>query len=630
MRLTVAALIVSAAPGFTVHASGQTPSGSAPTTVPSDQTASLPETIVTAGRIPTPADEFAGSVSLFGARDIEDHQDQTLADVLQRSPGIDVRESGGLGGQTSIFTRGTESSHTLILVDGVEVNDPVNPNGSPFLAHLTTDQIDRIEVLRGPQSPRYGSDAIGGVINVTTKKGEGAPSFSFAAEAGSFQTFREQARFSMGESPFSFSMSASRTDREGFSARTNNTERDAYRNTTVATRFGYQPFEKFGVDFALRYVDAARELDSAAPFDTDETESDQFLFSATPRLTLFDGAWKHTLQFSLHDVGRDTDGSFPSQNDGLVFNVDYQNDFELSDQNTLTLGAEFEHEDAIGRSTNGEFDANTQIWSVYLRDRFQLTDRLGGSAGVRLDDHEGFGSKVTWQTAAHYQVATTGTRLRASAGTGFNAPSLAQLFDNRSFGFIPPTNNQQLAPEESFGFDVGVEQQLGDEGWTAGITFFQNKIDNLITSVPPTFSLRNVESARTRGIEAIVETRFTENVAATLHYTYTDTEALGGGGPLNAGDRLRQRALHNGGLDVTWHSADDRAQATLAVNYAADGVGLEDHVLVDLSGSYEVTEHLELFGRGENLLDQDFNDPTGFVEFETANISGFGGLRVRF
>lgn len=276
------------------------------------------EVTVTATRIEAPVNEVSSSVTIITANDIEKKQQYSVAEVLRGLPSIDVVNSGGPGRTTSVFIRGAKSEHTLVLIDGIEAGDAMSTGRSFDFSTLQADNIERIEIIRGPQGTLYGSDAIGGVINIITKKGKGSPGGFVSAEAGSFNTFEARAGLSGGTPAFNYSLGISRLDTDGFSVaneKDGNTEDDGYANTTLSARLGGRPVEDLDIDLTLRYIDADTDLDACGGAGCDDLDytsnSKQFLGGVHARLSLLDDAWVQRLGLALTDQERRySDGSF--------------------------------------------------------------------------------------------------------------------------------------------------------------------------------------------------------------------------------------------------------------------------------------------------------------------------------
>jgi len=610
--------------------------------------------VVTATRLETPARRVGSSITVITRREIEQKKAPTVLELLRTVPGLDVVRSGPAGGQSSVFLRGAKSEHTLVLVDGVEMNDPITPGRSFDWAHLTTDNVERIEVLRGPQSTLYGSDAIGGVINIITRKGKGKPRVTITAEAGSRHTFRESLSV-LGSTPvFRYAISTSRFQTDGISAaerRDGNREKDGYRNTTCSARLGFTPAENFDVDLIFRRMRGKADLDNFGGPGGDDpnytSDTRQHFVRAQGRLRLLGGDWVQKFGLSLSDHHRTTrnnpDAAHPldlerSAYDGQIVRFDWQHDFRLHDTNTLTVGFETERESGKSRYHSdgawGPYDSafprkTARTDSIYVQDAIALFDRFFATVGLRYDHHEQFGSQLTWRVAPTLVFPETGTRIKGSVGTGFKAPTLFQLYD-------PLYGNPALRPEKSRGCDFGVEQDLFGGMVTLDATCFRNKFDDLIDFVFAGWSgsYQNVSKAESKGVELGATVRPTDNLTLRATYTYTHTEDKA------TGLQLLRRPKHKAGLEVNW-----RVLKTTNVHLSAAYIGprkdlffdnttftssrvtLGSYVLVNLAVSHDVTKNIQVYGRIENLLDQHYQEVKGYG---APGIGFFGGVRGTF
>ncbi|MBM4033194.1 MAG: TonB-dependent receptor [Planctomycetes bacterium] len=603
------------------------------------------EVVVTATRIETPYEQVGSSVTVISRQEIERRRQTMVAELLRAVPGLDVVRTGTKGGETAVFIRGAKSDHTLVLIDGVEMNDPMSPGRSFDWAHLTTDNVERIEVIRGPQSTVYGSDAIGGVINIITRRGKGPPTVTLTSEAGSHYTFREGLSV-LGATPlFNYAVAASRFDTKGISSAARedgNFEHDGYRNTTFSAKLGFNPAENFAVDIIARCIDTWAELDNSFGVMDDPNytaRTRQHFLRAQGRLTLFDGLWEQRFGVSYTDhhrayrnrpdpahVGEFERGSF----DGDILRFDWQHNLHLSETNTLTFGFETEEERGKSRyasqwgpSPFPEESARTN--SFYVQDQFSIGDRFFAVVGARYDDHERFGSKWTYRAAPTYIIKETGTRLKASYGTGFKAPSLFQLY-------APFFGNPNLQPEESKGWDLGAEQQLLGGLLTLDATYFRNKFKNLIDYSFVTSSYFNVGEAEAKGVELGATVRPCDNLFIRASYTHTDTEDKA------TGQKLLRRPEHKAALEANYRLLK-RTNLNLSAAYVgrrkdidargwpATRVTLDDYLLVNLAVSHDINDNVQVFGRIENLLDAHYHEVTGYGAL---GIGFFVGLRATF
>ena len=488
--------------------------------------------VVTATRVATPMSEVGSSVTLISREQIESRQAEYVHEVLRGVPGLDVVRQGGPGQQTSVFLRGANSTHTLVLIDGIEINDPANPGRSFDFANLPVDNVERIEIVRGPGSTLYGSDAMGGVIHIITRKGSGKPVFTLAAEAGSFRTHTGKLALRGGTGRFNYSLAGSYLSSQGISAadqKFGNDEKDGYDRKAFSARLGLNATDALVFDVFYHYLDAESELDTfGGPYGDDPNNtfnSRSNYFRTQANLSLFGGYWEQTLGFSLADYERsnsdDPDSDHPfdatrTHYDSRLYKGDWQHNLAISPASMLTLGVEYQEEKASSSdersfldyysgqpatSSNSFPEKSANTTGYYLQNQLQLGENLVATAGLRLDDHSRFGSHETWRLTASYLVPATGTRFKATYGTAFKAPTLAQLYENSAW----VVGNPDLDPEKSRGWDAGFEQSLWQERITIGATWFENRFTKLINTLwnPETFKYEyeNVDKARTKGLE---------------------------------------------------------------------------------------------------------------------------------
>jgi vitamin B12 transporter len=606
----------------------------------------LPPVVVTATRIATPVDQVGSSVTLITADDIRRHQWRTLPDVLQGVPGLNVVQTGGPGGKTAIFMRGTNSNHTKVLIDGVEANDP-SQDGAFDLGHVLTSDIERVEVLRGPQSSLYGSDAIGGVIDIVTKKGSGAARLSGSLEGGSFDTFNQTAGVGGSTARFNYAFNAAHF-RSGDTPVTpldllppdRRRIGDSYENTTISTKLGADVTDTFGLDLVVRYTDASLRFtgDDFSVFPSvpaaaqTDREARQLFTRGEARLSLFDGAFQNRFGIGYSDQrtriqAPDTEfgPSAPTFNRGDRRRLDWQGTLALTPSQTLVLGLE----DRTDRLIDSPMSARNGNRAGFAELQSKLADDLFVAASVRYDDNERFGGKATWRVTPSYLVPAIGTQLKGSYGTGFKAPGLTQLFVSfPEFNFFA---NPDLRPEESEGYDFGFEQPVVGDRMRFGATYFHNDIKNLINANAAGTSLVNVGRATTYGAETFVSFAATDRLKLRGDYTYTiardDT----------TGQELLRRPKHRASLGAAWLPADrfSLSATTLYVGSWVDGnrsfsvqrLDASPYFLVNFAARYDLGGGVALFGRIDNLLDRRYEDPVGF---QRPGLGVFAGIRVSF
>ena len=597
--------------------------------------AELPELVVTATRVARPADRIGSSVTVITAEQLEERQEAFVGEALRTVPGVAVSRTGAFGNLTQARIRGAEGNHTLVLIDGMEVNDLGFDSGFDF-GNLLTDGIDRVEVLRGPQSTLWGGDAMGGVVNIITKRGEGPPSGSAYLEGGSFSSARASAALRGREGAAAYSLTTSRYRTHGISmaAEANgNTEADGYRNTSVLARLGVDATDWLTLEGIGRFRDSDLETDpqpfdfetflSRPPADGDavsEGVERQGLLKAT--VGSLGGRLQGILsvQRTENDRRNLDNGSMSYDSDGRKLKADLQGNLRWNPRNTVVFGIESEEEE-LTTTYQPKSDVESHAYFV----QYLLTP-LGGldlSASMRRDEHQTFGGEDTFRGTASYSLERTGTRFKASYGTGFKAPTLVELF---GFG-----GNPDLRPETNDGWDAGVVQDLANGRVRLEATWFDNRIENLIVFTPG--GLVNLGEVEARGVEVAAAVAPAPGLDLGLSYTYTDATNKG------TGREQVRNPRHRLGLDAAWR-VGPRFTSTLSVNHVGEQddldfsrpaatrqVTLGSYTTVDLTLAYRLGDRYELYGRVENLLDEDYEE---VVDYGVPGRSGFVGLRARF
>lgn len=611
------------------------------------------EVVVTATRSDSEPSRVAESLTVISAEQARDSQKLALSDLLTSVPGVTVTRTGGLGKQTSLRIRGAESEQTLVLIDGVKLNDPSSPGGGYDFADLMVDDIARIEILRGAQSALWGSQAIGGVVNVITPVPAGRLSAASSAEYGSFGTAEATARVQAGNERFAWRVGGNYLTTDGISAfdeRLGGREDDGYRNVGANARALWYVNEAVTAEVRSYWWRGRSDIDGFPPptFSLGDTRefsiTRQWVNYAGVTVDALGGKFQNRLGVSYTNVdreNRDPDSIVPTtfEGDGSVTRLEYQGTLQINDALSTVFGIERESS-RFNTASPSEFDPNPvplrndiKLDSSYGLVQFSPVQALTLTAGLRYDDHETFGSNTTAQAGAAWTV-TPGTLLRASYGEGFKAPTLYQLFSE--FG------TPSLSPEESDDWDVGVEQRVGDSV-VVSATYFDRDTNNMIDFVScfgsslPQCSLQpfgfyeNVAQTTTDGIELSLTAQLSDQLHFDANYTHMNAENTTPGSTFGKDLRRRPRESAYAEVAYEWPIA---LTTTLAAQYVgssfedvANAVELDEYVLVDLRASYRASDSLELYGRLENLFDEQYETTR---RYGTPGRGVYAGFRVEF
>lgn len=600
-----------------------------------------PIDVVSATTLPTPANEIASSVTVITAPEIEQQQRRTVTDLLANVPGVNVVQSGSPGSQTSVFIRGTNSNHVKVLLDGVDMGDSSTPQGAIDFGHLTTLDLERVEVLRGPQSGLYGSDAIGGVISLTTKKGAGPAKVTGLMEGGSFGTFNQAIGLSGSKDRFNYAFNISHFQFRDQPVTPNYAVPpgarpigNAYNNWTYSTRLGMDVTDTLVLNFYGRYTDAKLLYtnDDPAAFPA-ATYRDQSTYKNTNYSgrgeavwSLFDGAFVNVFGVNRTNFKRnnvDPDPFAPPTNfEGTTDRFDWRGNWFFAPGQALVMGVDRENYRAQGDTIS----AKSGNQGGFLELQSEYAKRLFLVANVRHDRHDQFGEHVSWRVAPAVILPVTETKLKASYGTGFKAPTLYQLYGAGPYGFV---GNAALRPEQSTGYDAGFEQPIMADRVRFGATYFRNDIKDLINSVfVPVFTNVNVNQAVTYGAEVFAEAVLTKTLKMRVDYTRTTAKDA------TTGLELLRRPRHKYSWTTTWDATDKLSLSSTVlylgrwrdidrVTFALeDGGGV---ATVNLAANYAVNKNLTAFVRADNLFDRRYENPVGWMQ---PGLAVYGGVRM--
>ena len=606
--------------------------------------------VSSADRLDETLEQVANSITIITEEEIELRDQPFVADLLRTVPGVDVVRTGGPGGITSVFIRGDDSSHTLVLLDGIPVNDASNTSRFYDFANMTTDNVERIEVLRGPQSVMYGSDAIGGVINIITKRGRGRLKGSVSGEWGSYNTNVYKGELNGSSKFVDYAVAGSRQATGSIPSAASddgNTIRDPYRNATISGSVGIKPIENFRLDLNARNSYSFYHLaDAGGPGGDDPGYTGSFNetdLSAQGTLTSWSGKLVQKVRVGSSATNRlflDADlssvyvGSSQSNVStyGQTTKASWQIVAQLAGWNTLTAGVESREERMHQSSTYASpfpfvsiVDNKTNYTkSGFAEELLKYENRFFVSIGGRRDDNDEFGGANTYRISPTLLIPETRTKLKASAGTGFKAPSLYQLCSQYGFSGLRAERSQAL--------DAGFEQEFIDGKVTFGATYFRNMLSNLIEFNNATNLYYNVGRARTEGYEFTAQAKSSKRIVVKSNFTYTSARNLD-----NNTELLRRPVIKFGG-DVETHPTEKASfligatytgptQDTDFSTFPARPVTLGGYALWHASGSYILNRHLSLMARVDDMFDKRYEQAEGYG---TLGIAGYGGIKVSF
>jgi len=591
----------------------------------------MEEVVVTATRYATPLSNIGSSISVISARDMEKSQTVFVQDILQDIPGLSLNQNGSYGGVSSIRIRGASSAQTVVLIDGVQINDVSAPGGGFNFANLDPNGIERVEVLRGPQSILYGSDAIGGVINIITPTGSQGLEGSLFGEGGSYNTFRGGGHIAGGSEKINFSLSGSGITSDGISKadeNSGNTEADGYRNISLLGKVTAALGENHSLQLISRYVDDRTDTDSFGfsgglfrPVDGNAVDySSEFLIAGRGMFNFLDDRLQNTLsvEYSKNNRHNTTNNVESFRAKGERFNLDYFGHYQADDAFGISFG--LQHEETKSVTTSPK---KFNIDSVFSEISWQGVPGLTLTAGLRYDDHSQYGGTTTPRLTGAYYIEESATKIFANWGEGFKAPSVFQLTYICGFcGLTAP--NAALKPEESNGWEVGIEQDLINDRVHLAATYFYQKITNLI-DFDFAVGFGNINNVRTKGIELSADAQLTDSLFITGNYTFTDATDRA------TGQNLVRVPRHKAFAEIDWQAIQGLNLAfTMTYNGKESdsfSPGTAGWTRFDLKAAYEFDNGVEIYGRVDNLFNKEYQQVFGYG---TPDRSFHAGLRGKF
>ena len=605
--------------------------------------------LVSASLLPITSKRSANAITIIGSDQIKNRAVVSVSDLLRDVAGLAVSRSGVQGSQTQIRVRGGEANHLLVLIDGVEVNNP-SQNDEFNWGNLVASDIERIEVIRGPQSSMLGSDAMAGVVNIITRSADQPLSTNIFSEIGSFNTQNNGISIGLKDGAFDMRLGISDLQTDGDNISRSGSEKDGYENTNLNLKSGWRVSNQLNLTLAARQSDGINEFDADINFDSlidDQDDLSKFL-SSTKRLkadySSLDGHWQHQLSIARStNENAEFNGNIPGT--ATYSNKDQQRLVssllwsELNHRLSFLVEREEEKFQQRGVINDygifGIYDPNQKrsrdTDSMALEYRADISDKLTVAASTRYDDNSEFNTGNTSRIEAIYQINDS-LRMRSAYGTAIKNPTFTERF-----GFY--TNfigNPSLEPEQSSNWELGIDQQFLGGHSSISFTLFNSELENEIDGNfvdPVTFRYTSVNRAglsKRQGMELITLNQF--NDAVSLNFSYTYTDAVESDGNDRYVDEVR-RPRHTGSLNLSWQVKD-----TLHINTNAqhngsqidvvypENVKLADYTLINLSANYKATQNLDIYIRFDNLFDESYEE---VFSYQTLGFSANVGIRYK-
>jgi vitamin B12 transporter len=633
--------------------------------------AKMEEVVVTATRVKEEAKTLPVSSMVITEKEIKATGFETVSDLLRYVEGFYIQATGGPGRATSLRIRGLDSRWVMVMVDGMEVNDPSTIGGAFDFSDLSVDNIERIEIVRGPESPLYGSDAMAGVINIITKTGKGKPSVSLSGYMGSMDTWQTRFSSSGKVGLLDYSLSASHMETNGIA------KDDRYWRGSYAVKIGADLLENLHIEGTFRFINGDAQYDD---FDstTYKTKNDPNQYQKTDRLiTTFTATyipfefWESQLKLGMSDTRRKySDKWDPESTDhsawsdilksrssytGRIKKIDWQNTFHVMDRKNIKdiLVVGYEYREDEGKSTYYSVSDSSsgltkykskfpfrrmQLIGYYAQNELKLWDSLTLLAGFRIEDPDDFGGRTTYNLGASYYLKATDSILKVRYATGYKAPSLYELYAPPNPAWFFLGGNRDLSPEEGESYELGLTQFFFSKRIVFDFTFFHEAIDKKILwhSDPVTFesTYKNISTVVDQGIEAGLTLRPFKGLLLKANYTYTDPD-----------DREHHRRVERVPLNQwsasVFYNWKDKIKAYLGARFVGDRVDTyrsngsghpkpyyaNAYTVVNGKISYQVCPHFEMFLRGENMLNRDYEEVKGY---EAPHAQWYLGGKVRF
>lgn len=608
------------------------------------------ELVVTATRTAAPIEKVGASITVLTSEAIKASQATTAVELLAQTPSVSYSRNGGPGSATSLYIRGAETQHTVVLIDGVKLNDPSSTQGAYNSGNLMIGDVSRIEVLRGAQSTLWGSQAIGGVVNMVTAEPKGTFESHASVEGGARDTAYVRVGAGGAAERLTWRLAGSYYTTDGFSSYAPGKEKDGYQNTGLSGRLRFAFSDAVSAEVRSVYSGGKNDFDS---FNTDSSEfgrTEELVIYTGLNFALLDGRWSNRIAYGHTDTDRENINparpSVPLTFDSTGKNRrwEYQGAFAVTEALTASFGAERERSTmgtrspSVARPNPALKTGRVGVDSVYGQIQAEVAPGLTLTGGLRYEDHDTYGRHTLGQVSAAWALNQGNSVLRASFGQGFRAPGLYELFSE--YG------NLDLSPEEFDSWDAGVEQRFWAGKAKVSATVFKREADNEIRFFSCSFGAtdalcnpggvfrfgyyKNIQKTRAQGLELVGQFDATDRLTLTGNYAYTESENASGA---NAGRQLTRRPKNLANLSVAyrWPIGLNTVIATRHVgktfNNETNTVRVSSYTLVDLRASYPINNSLEVYGRVENAFDESYQT---ILNYGTPGRGAFIGIRAKF
>lgn len=592
------------------------------------------ELVVTGSHLPIASSNLGGSYTVITKEDIKQKRAIFVKDLLRDVPGFAVSSSGSIGSNTQIRVRGAEANHLLVLIDGVEANDITASDGFDF-AHLLTTDIERIEIIRGPQSSLYGNGALAGTINIITRKADKTEKISASqyGSIGSFNTFHGGGAVSVMSDIYSYELQGSHLNSTGINIAAQGNEKDQYDNTTLSFDLAVNPTDRFKFQFTGRHIKAENDIDDydflngiVVDARNRKEQRAHLYFKGQTTINLLNDTWRHTLGVAVTEIeNRDINsGNVTGEREGTKIDFNYQTNFRFYTHNftrtshVLSFGVQ--HKKELFKQLN-QRQHSLETLGLIAGYHIGLAERFFLFVNLRYDKLSHFKDVTTYQTRISYKLDEWGTNFHTSYGIGAKHPTFTERF-----GAFPGfTSNPDLKPERSKSFDIGITQTFFGDRINLEAVYFYSQLEDEITGFFNPVNMTGI--SKRQGIELISSIEIIERLRLVTTYTWLDANEPDG--------RKEVRRPENiASVNLGYKTRDQRTQLNLNTKFTSkiidnslQRVTLGGYALVDLVISYNPVESINLYGKIENVFDKNYED---VFSYQTAGLGGTVGIELQF